>query len=59
MEWQTLVWVGVIILLFFVMMRACGGMGRGAGTGGCGMPRCRPEHRTGSEAQVPKDKNAA
>lgn len=32
MEWQSLLWIGGLVLLFWVMMRGCGGMG-----GGCGM----------------------
>lgn len=43
MDWQTLLWVGGggLIVLFFVMMRGCGGM-----AGRCGMgsrPRDRDE----------------
>lgn len=32
MDWQALLWIGGLIVLFFVMMRGCGGM-----AGGCGM----------------------
>jgi hypothetical protein len=32
MDWQTLLWIGGLVALFFVMMRGCGGM-----AGGCGM----------------------
>lgn len=32
MEWQSLLWIGGLVLLFWVMMRGCGGM-----AGGCGM----------------------
>ena len=34
-NWETLLWVGGIVLLVFFMMRGCGGMmGGGCGMGG-------------------------
>lgn len=32
MDWTTLTWIGVLVMLAFAMMRGCGGM-----AGGCGM----------------------
>lgn len=32
MDWTTLTWIGVLVVLAFVMLRGCGGM-----AGGCGM----------------------
>ncbi len=39
MDWQTLLWMGGLVAVFFVMMRGCGGMAGGCGgmAGGCGM----------------------
>ena len=34
-NWETLLWIGGFVLLFWFMMRACGGMmGGGCGMGG-------------------------
>ena len=33
MDLTNLLWVGGLIALFFFMMRGCGGMGGGCGTG--------------------------
>ena len=40
MDWQTLLWIGGLVALFFVMMRGCGGM-----AGGCGMGSRRGDTR--------------
>lgn len=47
MDWQSLLWIGGLVVLFFVMMRGCGGM-----AGGCGMGSRRrdtPEHGSGEQ----------
>lgn len=40
MDWQSLAWIGFVVVLFVVMMRGCGGMMAG---GGCGMGSRRPK----------------
>lgn len=32
MDWQSLLWVGLIVALFIVMLRGCGGGGCGSGS---------------------------
>lgn len=39
-NWQTLLWIAGFALLFWFMMRGCGGMMRG---GGCGMGGSRKD----------------
>ena len=51
MEWQSLLWIGGIALLFWFMMRGCGGMG-----GGCGMGSRRSPTADGSEAGKAPDR---
>lgn len=34
MDWQNALWIAGLVLLFWLMMRGCGGMG-----GACGMGR--------------------
>ena len=56
MEWQTLLWIGGLMVLFFVMMRGCGGM---AG-GGCGAgSRRRDTPEGGAHQQAPGDHDRA
>ena len=46
-DWQTLLWIAGIALLFWFMMRGCGGMMRG---GGCGMGGSRDRgEKSGNE----------
>ena len=58
MEWQTLAWVAAIAVLFFVMMRGCGGM-----AGGCGTGSRRPNERQDADGRpresADKDKHRA
>ena len=47
MDWQTLLWVGGLVALFFMIMRGCGGM-----SGGCGMGSRRNTSATSSDASA-------
>lgn len=47
MDWQALLWIGGLIVLFFVMMRGCGGM-----SGGCGMGSRRDTSTKSSDASA-------
>lgn len=49
-HWETLLWIGGIVLLIFFMMRGCGGM-----MGGCGMGGHRPNRETHRDADQPPD----
>lgn len=60
MEWGTLIWVGAIVLLFFVMMRGCGSMMRRMGGGvGCGMRRKRSDTETEKKQSLSNKKDVA
>jgi hypothetical protein len=48
MDWQSLLWIGGLVVLFFVMMRGCGGM-----AGGCGMGSRRRESNEEAEGKQP------
>jgi hypothetical protein len=50
MDWQALLWIGGLIVLFFVMMRGCGGM-----SGGCGMGSRRDTSTKWSDASAGAD----
>ena len=51
MDWQTLLWLGGLVALFFIMMRGCGGM-----AGGCGMgSRRRDTSAKSSDAAADAD----
>lgn len=48
MDWQSLLWIGGLLVLFFVVMRGCGGM-----AGGCGMGSRRGNTRENRLRQEP------
>ena len=50
MDWQTLLWLGGLVALFFIMMRGCGGM-----SGGCGMGSRRDTSAKSSDAAAGAD----
>jgi hypothetical protein len=39
MDWQTILTVVIVAVVFFVMIRGCGGMARGGGCCGMGSQR--------------------
>ncbi len=53
MDWQTLLWIGGLVALVFVMMRGCGGM-----AGGCGMGGRDPEADSRQEKPGGRDRAA-
>lgn len=53
MDWQALLWIGGLIVLFFVMMRGCGGM-----SGGCGMGSRRDTPAKSSDTSAGADDRA-
>ena len=48
-NWETVLWIGGFVLLFWFMMRGCGGIMRG---GGCGMGG-RPKDGDESQSEKP------
>ena len=56
MDWTIVLWIVGGLILFYFMMRMCGGMmmGRGMGKGGCGMGRCDDEHGRDRPTQEPR-----
>jgi hypothetical protein len=53
MNWQTLLGIGGLVALFFVMMRGCGGM-----SGGCGMGSRRDTPAKSPDASAGADHRA-
>jgi hypothetical protein len=49
MDWQSLLWVGAVAVLVFLMMRGCGGM-----AGGCGMGSRRSGRGTDTHGRSPQ-----
>ena len=52
LDWQTLLWIGGFALLFWFMMRGCGGMMRG---GGCGMRGSRDRGEKSQKGEPNQD----
>jgi hypothetical protein len=53
MDWTTLAWIGLLVVLAFAMMRGCAGMGAGCGMGS------RHPGRHGDNRQKHRDTGAS
>ena len=57
MDWQNALWIAGFALLFWMMMRGCGGMGGRMSGGGCGMGGKQPDaDARGTDAAPTDDK---